>query len=65
MLTALMFFSLGAVLWGGCYAFGAAFVAASFVMAADLRFAPLIFGTTCAAVLTAIGLRLRRLARGR
>ncbi|MBY0459669.1 MAG: hypothetical protein K2V38_20305, partial [Gemmataceae bacterium] len=62
-LTGLLFFSLGAVLWGWCYAFGLAFLAAGFAMAIDLRFAPLLFGVTWAAVLTVIGLRLKRLAR--
>jgi serine/threonine protein kinase len=62
-LTALMFFALGSIMWGWCYAFGLAFVAAGFVMAVDLRFAPLVFGMTWAAVLIVIGARLRRLVR--
>ena len=62
-LAALTFFSLGSILWGWCYAFGLAFLAASLVMAIDLRFAPLVFGATWAVTLTVIGTRLRRLAR--
>ncbi len=62
MLTALMFFAFGSILWGGCYALGVAFLAAGFVMAAAPRFAPLVCGTTWAAALVVVGLRLRRLA---
>jgi hypothetical protein len=62
MLTALMFFALGSILWGGCYALGVAFLAAGFVMAAAPRFAPLVCGVTWAAALVVVGFRLRRLA---
>ena len=62
-LTALLFFSMGSLLWGWCYVFGLAFLAAGIAMAANLRFAPLIFGLMWAVTLTVIGARLRRLAR--
>jgi hypothetical protein len=63
LLTALAFFALAPAFWGWCYAFGAAFLGVTVLMAYDLRWAPLEFGATWAAVLVLTGLRLRRLAR--
>lgn len=62
-LAALTFFALGSVFWGWCYAFGMLFLGVACLMAAALPYAPLMFGTTWAAILTLFGLRLRRLAR--
>jgi hypothetical protein len=64
-MAGLTFFALGSMFWGWCYAFGLLFLASAAVMAADLRFAPLIFGGTWAAVMVTIGVRLRQLARNR
>ncbi len=60
-ITTLAFFILGSSYWGWCYAFGLAFSGLAFVMAADLRWAPIEFGLLWAVVLTVIGLRLHRL----
>jgi serine/threonine-protein kinase len=60
-LTALAFFATAAGFWGWCYAFGAGFFLLAFVMAVDLRWASLEFGALWAAVLTVVGLRLRRI----
>ena len=62
-LTGLAFFALGATVWGSCVLIGFGFLALAFVMAIDLRWAPLLFGVAWAAVLVLIGVRLRRLAR--
>ena len=62
-LAALTFFALGSVFWGWCYGFGVLFILLSFLMAAALPFAPLMFGVTWAAILALFGWRLRRLAR--
>jgi len=61
VLTALAFFSLAANFWGYCAIIGFGFLALAFVMAADLRWAPLEFGLAWATVLVLLGLRLRRL----
>jgi hypothetical protein len=63
VLTALAFTVLGSSYWGWCYAFGLAFWGLSFLMALDLRWAPIEFGTLWAVVLTIIGSRLHRLGR--
>ena len=63
VLTALAFFSLAANFWGYCAPIGLGFLALTFAMAADLRWAPLEFGTAWAAVLMLLGCRLRRLSR--
>jgi serine/threonine-protein kinase len=60
-LTALAFFSLAGNFWGYCAVIGLGFLALAFVMAADLRWAPLEFGLLWAAVLVLLGTRLRRL----
>jgi hypothetical protein len=62
-LAALTFFALGSVFWGRCYVFGLVFLAVAWLMAAALPYAPLMFGLTWALILSAFGLRLRRLAR--
>jgi hypothetical protein len=62
-LAALTFFALGSVFWGWCYAFGLVFLGVSWLMAAAMPFAPLMFGLTWALILTAFGFRLRHLAR--
>ena len=61
-LAALTFFALGSVFWGWCYGFGLLFLVVSWLMAAAKPYAPLMFGGTWAIILTAFGLRLRRLA---
>jgi hypothetical protein len=62
-LAALMFFSLGSVLWGRCYGFGVLFLAVANLMSVAMPYAPLMFGVSWAVILTAFGFRLRRLAR--
>jgi hypothetical protein len=62
-LTALAFFASAANLWGYCGVIGAGFLALAFVMLADLSLAPLLFGTSWAAVLVVVGRRLRQAAR--
>jgi predicted Ser/Thr protein kinase len=64
-LTALAFFSLASNYWGGCYAIGGAFLALIIVMAINLSYAPLEFGTLWAVVLVVVGLRLRGFATAR
>jgi hypothetical protein len=59
--TGLAFFILGCGYWGWCYAFGLAFHVLAVLMAFDLRWAPLEFGTLWAIALVIIGIRLRRL----
>jgi tRNA A-37 threonylcarbamoyl transferase component Bud32 len=59
------FFFLGSSYWGWCYAFGAAFFAASVVMLFDTRWAVLEFGAVWTACLLIFGTRLRGLARER
>src|SRR5262249_37922763 len=63
VLAALLFFSLGSVLWGRCYGFGALFLLVANLMSLAMPYAPLMFGLTWAVSLTAFGFRLRRLAR--
>jgi hypothetical protein len=60
-LASLTFFALGSVFWGRCYAFGVLFLVVASCMAAAKPYAPLMFGITWAIILTAFGLRLRRL----
>ncbi|QJX00635.1 serine/threonine-protein kinase [Frigoriglobus tundricola] len=62
VLAALTFFSLGSMFWGWCYGFGVLFLCVAALMAAAMSYAPLMFGVTWAVILTAFGLRLRRLA---
>jgi hypothetical protein len=54
---------MGSSYWGRCYAFGLAFFALAVLMPLKLELAPLAFGLTWSACLTAIGLHLRRLGR--
>jgi serine/threonine-protein kinase len=61
--TAVAFFALAPHHWGWFYAFGAGFLALPFVMAADIRLAPFLFGGAWAAVLVAVSRHLRALAR--
>ena len=60
-LTGMAFIVLGSSYWGWCYAFGLAFYVLPLLMALDLRWAPLEFGTLWAVALVVIGKRLRRL----
>jgi hypothetical protein len=62
VLAGLAFFSMAATFWGYSAVIGLGFL--SFVMAVDMRWAPLEFGVTWAAVLVYLGLRLRRLGAG-
>ena len=62
-LTALAFIALAPTLWGYCALVGVGFLGLAFVMAADLRLAPVEFGMAWAAVLILLGLRLRRLGQ--
>jgi hypothetical protein len=61
LLTGPAFTAMGAVYWGRCYAFGAAFFALAVVMPVKLDWASLGFGLLWSAVLTMLGLRLKRL----
>jgi serine/threonine protein kinase len=63
LLGGLAFFVMGSSYWGRCYAFGLAFFALAVLMPLKLELAPLAFGLTWSACLTAIGLHLRRLGR--
>jgi serine/threonine-protein kinase len=60
-LTALGFFTLAANFWGYCAIIGLGFLGLMFVMAADLRWAPLEFGLAWTMVLVLLGARLRRM----
>ena len=62
-MTALAFFTLAPQFWGYCTVIGGGFLTLSLVMAIDLRWAPLEFGTAWAFVLVIIGIRLRQLGR--
>gem|GEM_PF-6274320 len=62
-LTALAFFVLSSTFWGQATFIGLLFLGVTFLMAIDLRFAPLEFGATWAIVLLFLGQRLRRLAQ--
>jgi len=64
-LTALAFFSLAGNFWGYCAVIGLCFLALTFVMAANLLWAPIEFGAAWAVVLVLLGLRLRRLGMHR
>jgi serine/threonine-protein kinase len=64
-LTALAFFALAGNFWGYCALIGLCFLALTFVMAANLLWAPIEFGATWAVVLVLFGLRLRRLGMHR
>jgi eukaryotic-like serine/threonine-protein kinase len=59
LLSAMAFFSLGSVVWGWCFAFGAAFIGVALLMAADLTLAPIEFGITWAVVLVIVGRRIQ------
>jgi hypothetical protein len=61
--SAVAFFSLGAMFWGGCYLVGVTFLVLIPVMAIDPRFCPIEYGSVWAVVCTRIGLRLRKLAK--
>lgn len=60
-LAAVAFFALAGSIWGYCGVIGVAFLALTFVMAIDLRWAPLEYGITWAVVLGVVAWRLRRL----
>lgn len=62
-MAALAFFVLAPTLWGYCSVIGLGYLLLSFVMALDLRWAPIEFGAAWAIVLVVIGLRLRQLGR--
>jgi hypothetical protein len=62
--TGMAFVVLGSSYWGRCYAFGIAFYMLALLMHLDLRWAPVEFGATWAAVFVMIGNRLRNLAAG-
>jgi serine/threonine protein kinase len=59
--TGLIFFIMGSICWGRCYAFGVAFFVLALVMAWRLDLAPLAFGGLWAAALVTIGRHLKRL----
>ncbi len=61
VLAGLAFFALAASLWGYCAVIGLGFLGLSFIMAIDLRWAPLEYGVLWAVVLVYLGIRLRRL----
>ena len=61
--SAVAFFSLGAMFWGGCYLVGVTFLMLIPAMTIDPRFAPIEYGSVWALVATRIGLRLRKLAK--
>lgn len=61
--SAIAFFSLGAMFWGGCYLVGIAFLLLIPIMPIDPRFCPILYGSIWAFVTLLIGTRLRRLAR--
>ena len=62
VLTAFAFFALTASFWGYNAVIGLFFAALAFVMAIDLRFAPLEFGLAWTVVLVVLGTRLRALS---
>jgi hypothetical protein len=62
--SGLAFFALGSQYWGWCYLFGVSFFGLALLMTLDLRWAPVEYGTLWAALLTTIGLRLRRPGTG-
>lgn len=61
--SAVAFFSLGAMFWGGCYLVGIAFLLLIPIMPIDPRFCPIEYGSVWATVTLLIGLRLRRLSK--
>lgn len=61
-LAALAFFALAPGFWGYCAVIGFGFLALPFLMAIDLRWAPVEFGAAWAGILILLGRRLRRLA---
>ena len=65
VLAGMAFFVLGSSYWGMCYAMSAAFFLLAFGLLLDTAWAPIVYGMLWAAVLLAIGLRLRRLGQER
>ncbi len=61
--SAVAFFSLGAMFWGGCYLVGIAFLLMIPLMPLDPRLCPILYGSIWAIVTLLIGTRLRRLSR--
>ncbi len=61
--SAVAFFSLGAMFWGGCYLVGVAFLLLIPVMSQIPLYCPILYGSIWAVVTLLIGLRLRRLAK--
>jgi eukaryotic-like serine/threonine-protein kinase len=61
--SAVAFFSLGAMFWGGCYLVGVAFLLLIPIMPLDPRFCPILYGSIWGVVTLLIGSRLRRLAK--
>ncbi|QEH33202.1 Serine/threonine-protein kinase PknB [Aquisphaera giovannonii] len=59
----MMFFALGAPLWGRLYLAGLVCFAAAPMMTIDLTWAPLAFSLVIPTILLAVGLHLRRLGR--
>jgi tRNA A-37 threonylcarbamoyl transferase component Bud32 len=63
LLSGLAFFIMGSNYWGACYAVGVAFWVLAWLMPRHLEWAPLEFGLLWSAVLTMLGLHLRRLGK--
>ncbi len=61
--SAMAFFSLGAMFWGGCYIIGFTFFMFIPLMPFDPRLCPLEYGMIWASVALVVGLRLRRIGR--
>ncbi len=62
-LAAMAFFALAPTFWGYCAVIGVAFLAISWIMCLDIRWAAIEFGLAWAVTLVVIGVRLRRLSR--
>jgi serine/threonine-protein kinase len=62
-LTGMLFFAVGSLYWGWCYALGVGFFLLSLLMTIDLRWAGYAHGLMWFVALGAISLRLRRLGR--
>ena len=61
-MTGIGFMAMAATFWGYCALIGLAFFALAFIMGIDLHFAPILFGAAWFAILSLLGVRLRRLA---
>lgn len=60
-LSGMLFIALGRNFWGYCYAFGCLFFILALIMPHCLPWAPLLFGTVWALLLSTLGARLRRM----